>query len=161
LGRGAAAAGELATAFGLTGWREGVAREAAAWALKQWIEGRGGIEPTEVRQAIEQVRHFIEAHGEARFQSLDDPDAKPVNNRLGWRKGAGNEREWWVPPQIWKAEICAGHDPQFVARSLAERAMLRRQSGNILQCTVNLGGGQRARAYVLTEAILDGGDDAG
>ena len=87
-----AAAGELATAFGLTGWREGEARAAAAWALKQWIEGRGGTEPAEARQAVEQVRHFIEAHGEARFDNLDDPDAKPVNNRAGWRKGAGEER---------------------------------------------------------------------
>jgi uncharacterized protein (DUF927 family) len=156
-----AAAGELATAFGLTGWREGEAREAAAWALKQWIEGRGGTEPAEVRQAIEQVRLTIEAHGESRFQPLDDFDARPVNNRLGWRKGTGDDREWWVPPQIWKAEICAGHDPLFVARALAERGMLRRQGGNILQCTVNVGGDQRVRAYVLTATILDGGDDAG
>ncbi len=156
-----AAAGELATTLGLTGWRKGEAREAAAWALKQWNEGRGGTEPAEVRQAIEQVRLTIEYHGESRFQPLDDQDAKPVNNRLGWRKGAGAEREWWVPPQIWKAEICAGHDPQLVARVLAERGMLRRQGGNVLQCTVNIGGGQRVRAYVLTAAILDGGDDAG
>jgi hypothetical protein len=52
-------------------------------ALKQWIEGRGGTEPAEVRQAIERVRFVIEAHGESRFQSLDDPNDKPVNNRLG------------------------------------------------------------------------------
>jgi hypothetical protein len=100
-------------------------------------------------------------HGDARFQPIDDPDAKPVVNRLGWRKGAGAEREWWVLPESWKAEICAGLDPQSVARVLAERGMLRRQGGNVLQCTVNVGGGHRVRAYVLTAAILDGGDDAG
>jgi putative DNA primase/helicase len=155
------AAGELATKFRLTGWRAGEARYAAAWALKQWIKGRGGIEAAEVHQAIEQVRLMIEAHGESRFQSLDDPDAKPVPNRLGWRKGAGREREWWVPPVVWKTEICAGLDAQFVARALGERGMLRRQGGNTLQCTVNVGGDQRVRAYVLTAAILDGGGDAG
>jgi len=42
-----AAAGELATLFGLTPWREGEATEAAAWALTQWIDGRGGTEPAE------------------------------------------------------------------------------------------------------------------
>jgi uncharacterized protein (DUF927 family) len=156
-----AAAGELATSFGLTGWREGEARAAAAWALKRWIEGRGGTEPAEVRQAIGHVRLMIEAHGEGRFHPLDDPEAKPVNNRLGWRKGADAQREWWVPPQSWKSEFCAAFDPQFVARVLAQRGMLRRQGGNALQCTVNLGGDQRVRAYVLTAAILDGGDDAG
>ena len=155
------AAGELATKFRLTGWRAGEAREAAAWALKEWIERRGGTEPAEVRQAVQQVRLMIEAHGESRFQSLDDPDAKPVSNRLGWRKGAGAEREWWIPPQSWKAEFCAGLDPQFAARVLASLGMLRRQGGNSLQCKVNIGGVHRVRAYVLTAAILDGGGDAG
>jgi uncharacterized protein (DUF927 family) len=154
------AAGEVATAFGLTGWSKGEARDAAAWTLQKWVEGRGGTEPAEARQAVQQVRLTIEAHGESRFQPLDDPDAKPVSNRLGWRNGTGAEREWWVATESWKAEICSGLDPQFVARVLAERGMLRRQGGNILQCTVNLGGDHRARAYVLTAAILDGGGDA-
>jgi uncharacterized protein (DUF927 family) len=122
-----AVAGELATVFGLTGWGKGEAREAASWALCQWIDARGGTEPAELRQSIEQVRLAIESHGESRFQSMDDPDAKPVNHRLGWRKGAGVDREWWVLPECWKAEVCAGLDPQFVARTLAERGMLRRQ----------------------------------
>jgi putative DNA primase/helicase len=155
-----AAAGELATVFELTGWREGEARAAAARAFKQWIEGRGGTEPAEVRQAIEQVRLMIEGHGDSRFQSLDHSDDRPVNNRLGWRKGEGTQREWWVLPEMWKAEICAGLDAQFVARTLAEHGILRRQGGNVLQCTVNIGGGQRARAYVLAAAILDRGENA-
>jgi uncharacterized protein (DUF927 family) len=145
----------------ITGWDKGEARDAAAWALKQWIEGRGGIEPAEVRQAVQQVRLMIEAHGESRFQSLADTDTRPVHNRLGWRKGAGAEREWWVATESWKAEICSGLDPTFVARVLDERGMLRRQRGDTLQCTVNIGRDQRARAYVLTAAILDGGSNAG
>ena len=72
-----AAAGELATAFGFTPWREGEAREAAAWALEQWIEGRGGTEPAEVRQAVEQVRLSIEAHGEGRFDRSTIPKPSP------------------------------------------------------------------------------------
>jgi len=156
-----ATAGELATKLGVTGWRKGEAREAAAWALAQWIKGRGGLEPAEVRQAIEQVRLMIQAHGESRFHSLDDADAKPVANRLGWRKGAGAEREWWILPTSWRAEVCTGLDPQFVARLLAKRGALRKQGGKELQCVVNIGGGQRVRAYVLTAAILAGGDDAG
>jgi len=50
-----AAAGELATALEIVPWRAGEAHDAAAWALAQWIDGRGGTEPDEVRQAIEQV----------------------------------------------------------------------------------------------------------
>ena len=155
-----AVAGELATALRVTPWQAGAVRAAAAWALEQWIEGRGGTAPAEARQAIETVRLAIEQHGEARFEAIGEGDARPVNNRLGWRKGEGGEREWWIPPQVWKAEICAGLDPSFVAKVLAERGFLRTQGGPGFQCKVNLGGNQRAWAYVLTAGIMDGGGDA-
>jgi putative DNA primase/helicase len=152
-----AAAGELATAFGVTPWAEGAARAAAAWALAQWIEGRGGTESAEERQAMETVRLAIEQHGESRFEPIGE-DARPVNNRLGWRKGEGVDREWWIPPQVWKDEICAGLNASFVAKVLAERGLLRVQSGRGFQCKVNLGGDKRVNAYVLTAGILDGGE---
>lgn len=157
-----AAAGELATALGVTPWQGGVARAAAAWALGRWIEGRGGTEPAEARQAIEAVRLIIEQHGEARFEPVDgDVFGRAVINRLGWRKGEGSNREWWIPPQTWRSEVCNGMEPTFVAKVLAERGMLRTQSGRGLQCKVNLGGNARANCYVLTASILDGGDDEG
>ena len=115
------AAGELAARLGIVPWPAGAARDAAAWALDRWIELRGGTEPAEARQAVESVRLFIEQHGDARFASVDDPDARPVANRAGYRKGNGAEREWWVLPEVWRTEICAGQDAQFVARALAER----------------------------------------
>jgi len=155
-----AVAGELATLSRVTPWREREATVAAADALARWIEARGGTEAAEIRQAVEQVRLAIEAHGESGCQPVDDPDAKPVLNRLGWRKGHGAEREWLIPSQIWRAEICNGLDPQLVARILSEGGMLRRQSGRELQCVVNIGGNSRVKAYVLTAAILDGGCNA-
>ncbi len=124
-------AGELATEFGLTGWRKGEARRAAAWALTRWIETRGGTEPAEVRQAVEAVRHFIEAHGEARFDNLDDPDGRPVPNRAGWRRGSGEDRRWLIPSEVWKQDVCAGLDAKFVAGVLAKRgALAKGQDGN-------------------------------
>src|SRR5262249_24514797 len=119
------AAGELAVTFGIVPWPQGAAREAAAWALERWIELRGGPEPAEARQAIECVQLFIEQHGDARFASVDDPDGRAVPNRAGYRKGKGSDREWWISPEVWKVDVCAGHDPQFVARTLASLGMLR------------------------------------
>jgi putative DNA primase/helicase len=169
------AAGELATRFGLTPWREGEASHAAIDALRQWIDRRGGAEPAEVRQAIRQIRLMIENHGDSRFDDLDNlgPDGKPkldtygrpvnvrpVDDRLGWRKGSGAEREWWIPPNTWRERFCNGlPEPQKVAGWLAEREMLRRQGGDTLQCKVYLGAGLRQNAYVLTSKILAGEDD--
>jgi uncharacterized protein (DUF927 family) len=153
------AAGELATDMGLVPWQAREARAAAAWALAQWVDGRGGTEPAEVRQAIEQVRLFIEQHGESRFDPVDDAAAaaRPINNRAGWRKGGGTAREWLIPPEVWKSEICAGLDSTFVARTLAERGMLRRGLDKF--ATVVKIFGQSKRVYVLTTAIIDGGGD--
>jgi putative DNA primase/helicase len=153
-----AAAGEMATGFGLTPWREREreARDAASWALARWIEARGGIEPAEVRQAIAQVRHFIEAHGEARFDSADDPDARPVQNRAGWRKGAGEDRRWLIFPEVWKLDVCAGLDAKFVACVLADRGMLAKASDGYQK--VEKIAGTPKRVYVVTPRIFDGGE---
>ncbi len=117
-----AAAGELATAMGITPWQEGEARTAAAWALGQWIEQRGGTEPAEVRQAIEQVRLFIEQHGESRFEALDATEPRVVLNRAGWRKGSGADRQWFIPSGPWRDDVCRGLDSKLVARVLAQGA---------------------------------------
>ena len=149
------AAGELATSFGLTSWNIDESVAAAAWALDQWIEMRGGTEPAEVRQAIAQVRHFIEAHGDSRFDSLNDPhDLRPVHNRAGWRKGANEHRRWLIPPEVWRAELCAGLDSKSVARELAKRGMLER--GNDGNLRVEKIAGTSKRVYVVTPRIFDG-----
>ena len=102
------------------------------------------------------MRRFIEAHGEARFDNLDDAEAKPVNNRAGWRKGSGEERRWLIPTETWKLEVCAGLDANFVASVLVERGMLER-AGDGLQRTMRIEGRlQRVRA--VTPRILDGGE---
>lgn len=152
------AAGELATTFGIVPWPAGAAREAAAWALGRWIELRGGAEPAEARHALETVRLFIEEHGNARFASVDDANDRPVSKRAGFRKGIGIETEWWVFPEVWKSEVCAGQDAKFVARTLANAGMLRTQSEG-LQCNVRVGSVTH-RAYVVTAAIIDGATDA-
>ena len=48
-----------------------------------------------------------------------------IRDRLGWVKGEGDQREWWVPSEIWKAEVCEGRTPPLVARTLELRGMLR------------------------------------
>jgi putative DNA primase/helicase len=137
----------------LTGWREGEAREATAWALKAWLGNRGGVEPAEVRAVIGQVQLYFEQYGDSRFDLLDNPDARPSPNR---RKGEGEDREWLIPPETWKSEICAGHDAVFAARTLHERGMLERVSGSFQ--SVRKIGGLNTRVYVVNARILAGGD---
>jgi uncharacterized protein (DUF927 family) len=153
-----AVAGKLATVLGVVPWQEGEASAAAAWALNQWIEARGGMEPAEVQQAIEQVRLFIEQHGESRFDPLNDCEAKPVLNRAGWRKGDGASREWKIPPETWRVEICAGLDPKMVARTLAELGVLERAADGFQP--VRKIASTNKRVYIVNASIFDGGGNA-
>jgi len=104
-------AGEMAAGWGIVPWAPGEAFAAAEAALASWVEGRGGTEGAEVREAISRVRLFIETHGDSRFEPVDkSDDFRSVTNRAGWRKGSGAERVWLVPAETWKTEICSGLD---------------------------------------------------
>jgi putative DNA primase/helicase len=66
-------AGEMAAGWGIVPWAPGETYEAAEAALASWVEGRGGTEGAEVRQAISQVKLFIETHGDSRFDLSKNP----------------------------------------------------------------------------------------
>ena len=146
-----AAAGELAREFGVVPWAEGEAIEAAGKCFNDWLDSRGGTEAGEVHAAISQVRLFIEQYGDARFVSLDDPN-RTVFNRAGWRRGDGDDREWLIPPETWKTEVCAGFEPAMVARALESRHMLERASDGFL--SVRKIEGRSKRVYVIKPAII-------
>jgi uncharacterized protein (DUF927 family) len=155
-----AVAGELATEYEITAWQAGEATAAAAWALNRWMQDRGGDEPVEEKQAIQQVRKFFEAHGESRFEDPEDRDAeypsRPVSNRAGWRKGQDDDRVWLVPSESWK-DICNGLDPSFVAKVLFKHGMLLKGGDGHQQ--VHKIDNRSKRVYVITTKIFDGDDD--
>ena len=156
-----AAAGELATACKVTPWAKGMRSGRRRWLSRVGSRSEAARGSHEERQAVEQVRLVIEQHGESRFERVEDfgvVEGGKVRDRLGWRKGEGDQREWWVLPEVWKAEVCAGLDPASVARTLAARGMLRRQDEKNLQCKVRLNDKQTVRCYVLKATILDGGE---
>ena len=152
-----ATAGELATGLDVTPWALGDASKAAAWAFKAWLDNRGGAESGEVRQALSAVRLYLTQHGDSRFDPVDDPAAKPSLNRAGWRKGEGQEREWLIPPETWKAEICDGLDAKAVARALADLGHLQKASDGLQP--VRKICGRNVRVYVIGASILAGGED--
>jgi putative DNA primase/helicase len=149
------AAGEMAAGWGILPWEPGEAFAAAEAALASWVEGRGGTEGAEVREAISRVRLFIETHGDSRFEPVDkSDDFRPVTNRAGWRKGTGPERLWLVPAETWRTEICSGIDAGLAARVLADRGMLMRGDDGFLR--VHKIEGRSQRAYTITAEIMGG-----
>jgi putative DNA primase/helicase len=62
-----AAAGELASQFGIVPWPDGAATWGARVCFEAWLKARGGAGNQEPRDMLAQVRHFLELHGESRF----------------------------------------------------------------------------------------------
>ena len=138
-----AAAGELATEFGITGWFPGTAISAAAAAFKKWVEVRGGDgkEPAADRAAIRQITTIIVNYGESRFDEVDErgfPVEPPVDEegrprsgprpafvRYGWRQYEDEKRIWMIEDAVWESEFCRGFDPVQVSRALARHGMLK------------------------------------
>jgi uncharacterized protein (DUF927 family) len=69
-----AAAGELATAAGITGWEEGAAVHAAATCFNAWLHQCGTLTNADEERALAQVRLFLQRYGEARFTPWAAPD---------------------------------------------------------------------------------------
>lgn len=149
-----AAAGELATAFGITGWAKGAANDAALEVFRLWLEGRGGSGPSEARDAIERVRAFLMAHGEARFERIQNGESdRIIMDKAGWC----DEETFYISTDTWR-EIHTGSDSKRAARHLFEAGFLHSGDGANLAVRMNRGVSGRPRAYAVSVDIL-GSDD--
>lgn len=153
-----AAAGELATRAGITGWPEGEPLQAARQCFNAWLGARGHMDNGEDAAMLRQVRQFLELNGEGRFawwhRALDDHTPKTLN-RAGFRRMLGDDgkpiksdadhqREYGermsaadmeaarvdfiVLREVFEREVCRGFDPKAVARLLHRRGHLVSES---------------------------------
>ena len=154
-----AAAGELATRLGVTGWPEGEALRAVRVCLKAWLAERGHLGNKEDAATLEQVRGFVTAHQYTRFADWFDANHRPAN-MVGYRKVESDGVSFFVLPPGW-AEITKGRDPKRSALLCLEAGYLMTgKDKKRLQRQVRLPGmGKGMRVYVLTERVLgDEGD---
>ncbi|MFO1430526.1 MAG: DUF927 domain-containing protein [Candidatus Competibacteraceae bacterium] len=155
-----AAGGELATALGITGWQSGEAIRAANVCFQAAIQARGGIHPREEIQALAQIQLFFELHGESRFSHWNEDGLHNTVNRAGFRKPTEQGMEFYVLPKVFRAELCKGFDAGEVARLLAERGLLYRDSKGNPTISRHLPGMETTRVYHFKPTIFgDGGNE--
>ena len=178
------AAGELATAAGLTSWPVGESERAARACFNAWLAARGGSGNGELVAMLRQVRRFLEQHGEGRFtmwhRAADDHSPKTLN-RAGVRRmlnaegepikantdhqrefgermpadlGENITFEYFVLPEAFKAEVCQGFDAQTVARVLLDHGCLIVEPDRLTVKT-KLPGIGPARCYRITPKLFE------
>jgi putative DNA primase/helicase len=182
-----AAAGELASKAGLTGWPAGVATAGIGQCVNAWLNHRGGAENMEERRILERLRDFIGRNWQGRFipwERATDERAPSKSEAVGYRKDAGTikhadnsgetpQQEFYITPEGW-VEIFRGMDPQRAALVLLEKGVLvpgkwTRDGITSMRpyCREYLPGMGRRQAYrtvsnpfALLGDSLDGGGDA-
>lgn len=119
-----AAAGDIASALGVTGWPVGTSRDAALRCFKDWLCERGGAGSSEVADARRRLSEALEVYGQARFQKWHwNSDRAVITPRWGFVKtqteGGDNldAFQFYVLPASLK-EILRGLDFRAVVAAL-------------------------------------------
>lgn len=151
-----AAAGELASGYGLTGWPAGEASGAVSQCFASWLDSFGGAGSREDRALLAQVRAFFETHGACRFEHLAATDEQRIVNRAGfWRDGEEGGRQFLVLPEVFRRELCAGFDARAAAKTLIDSGVVLAGEDGKSSRKVRLPGiGTTARVYVFTGKVF-------
>jgi uncharacterized protein (DUF927 family) len=117
-----AAAGELASSMGVTGWAEGEASQAAKVCFSSWVRNRGGTGSQEELVFLRHVQALLEEHGEAQFtpRNVRPKDARTIFKK-GYRHDSG---DYLVSSQLFRTWLCDGFDVRWCADVLVKRGYL-------------------------------------
>jgi uncharacterized protein (DUF927 family) len=128
-----AAAGEIATGMGITGWSVGDAEGATETCFHAWFERRGTAGSSDQNAMVSFVRLLIERDGASRFQPIsEDRDGATVErivviNRLGYKWRERGQLIFFFLPEAFAHECSGeGFEVEQVARALDALGMLRK-----------------------------------
>lgn len=168
-----AAAGELATEYGITKWPEDEALRAAGVCFERWLADRGGTGAGEDMRAVVQVRGFIAMHRSSRFETIGNSepidnysDQKPekIINCAGWKQMVNGEWQFLITTDCWNDEVCQHLNPSHAAKAVYEAGFLK--EGETLpsgkrRWTVKprIGAYGTVRVYLVYGSILEGDDN--
>ncbi len=163
--------GELATHWGITGWKKGEANQAASLLFKNWLSDRGGEGNAEATAIIEHVIHELQTKGESHFTRWDKDEPKVDTHqprstvRLGYRKitesheygkSSYTEEEFYIFKTAFKKEICKGLPYRRVCELLKERDALVTHKGRgfLYQALLPGAGKKKTDVYLIKMSAL-------
>jgi putative DNA primase/helicase len=150
------AAGELATALGITGWEPGEALAATGKIFNAWLLQRGSNGSFDENQALKHIQSMLIAHGNSRFQYFIDgqkgDETSKVPNRIGFRTRKDGDTEYIVLPAMFP-ELCGQFPEALVLRTLKKHGFLKFDSGHQTTKRAVPELDRRPRCYVISGQI--------
>ncbi|AWJ94822.1 DUF927 domain-containing protein (plasmid) [Azospirillum baldaniorum] len=158
----AAAAGELATAFGAVHWPAGEATRGVAVCFHDWLTARGGIGASERLHAVRAILAYIERHGSSRFDewskvTYGGPETvtDKAHDRIGWRKRDQSGHWEYFATAAGFHEMCSGMNSEVVAAALIEKGILQPAKDGKSSALVTVPGQKKARLYHIIPPQAD------
>jgi putative DNA primase/helicase len=149
-----AAAGELATQYGITGFPVGEAYQSAVTCFETWLTYWGGVGNRESAWMLSEVRRFFELHGESRFSDWNNALSHTIH-RAGFKKTEQGVTQFYVFTEVFRKDICTAFDYRTVLKVLLDAGWLKPdQHGNPYRLEY-LPGLSRTRCYVFTERLWE------
>lgn len=145
-----AAAGQLATEFGLTGWKEFDVKDAVISVLEVRYQQPGPSTDSDTPAVVLEVRDAIDRHGLGIKRIGVDPSDQTVKPQVIFR----DDRNFYIPGSIWKG-LFPARDAAVAARILATRGFLLPGDGNNLMKRVPRSINWIGRAYTVPISILE------
>ena len=151
-----AVGGELASIFGVTGWEDGEASNAAKVCFKAWLEERGTVGSKEDENAYKACVSFFQKHGDSRFKKLNSDNERAVINQAGFMDCGDEGHVYLVYPNTFNKEVCEGVPPKTLLSMLTQRDLLVQNGGNpVFQKRIN-GSKSPVRFYAIKGDIING-----
>lgn len=151
-----AAAGTLATHYGLTGWQVEESEQAARACFRDWLGARGTKGNAEPAAMLAAVRAFLELHGESRFTPWGADERTPRTiNRAGFRKNTDTGPEYYVESGVFKNEVAKGFDARTVARLLIDHGCMLPSADGKASRSERLPDNRTARVYRILPKLWE------
>jgi uncharacterized protein (DUF927 family) len=155
-------AGELATRYGITGWKAGEALDAALKCFDSWLEEKGGVGSHEEIQALEQIKHYLQTHAPSRLQRMENGKAYydfSIHEKAGYVEARANkdgilEDFYYIFPEYFKNVIAKGLTTKTITKLLIDRGILEPESDKQFQTRKYINGKQQ-RFYLINSKIFE------
>lgn len=145
-----AAAGELATQAGITGWSSGQATRAVSTCFENWLDNYGSDGNHEDRQVIAHIAKYLQRYSGSRFEDAESSHSI-LGEKAGYHRKSNNT--YLFGTEVFN-DICSPFDKKQVLEVLAKHGLLKK-NGSRYDARVNLMNVEYSRAYVISGDIIN------
>lgn len=145
-----AAAGEMATDAGITGWQAGQATDAVKVCFQSYLDNYGSSANLEEKQVISHIAKYLQKYANSRFEDAES-NVKRLSEKAGYYRQSNNT--YLFATEVF-TDICQPFDKRQVLKVLHKHNLIDKKSGRY-DARVNLKNVDLTRAYIVSGEVIN------